>query len=786
VTFLAAWLVFPLLLALLALGCGLLVEEIGRFRLPGALLMPVGLALIIIASQLTTSTDATAELTVPLVTALAAAGLGLSPPWRRGRVEPWVAAAAVTVFALYAAPVVFSGEPTFTGYIKLDDTATWLALTDRVMEHGRDLNGLAPSSYEATLDIYNAGGYPVGAFLPFGIGHTILGTDTAWLYQPCMSFYAAMLALALSELARPLVAVAKARAGIAAIAAQPAILFGYVMWGGIKEIAAAAMLALVATTIPLAVGAGAATTMILPLAVACAGLLAVLSLAGMVWLAPLLVAALALAATRLDSRVTVRRVLWFTAAILVLSVPLLNSSALDVVTNSELHAQSELGNLVEPLNKFQVVGIWPVGDFRRSPGEGAVTALLIGLALFAALAGIVWAFRRRAVALLLYCLGGSVAGVVILQGGSPWVDAKALATISPAVLLAAMVGAFCIYQVGRRVEGGLLAGAIVLGVLWSNVLAYGEVNLAPYDQLSDLERIGERIAGEGPTLMTDNEPYGVRHFLRDADPEGVSELRRRPIPLRGGGEVEEGGIADTDQLQLAGLLVYRTLVLRHTPEQSRPPSPYQLVDNGPFYEVWQLASTPPSGLRHLSLGTGLQPTADAPCDKVRELARAAGQDGQIAFAGRPPNVVFSMSMFEHPAAWTDPSSDLLLPDSAGTASLRIQLPSAGRWHVWLGGSLRGRVDLLVDGQEIGSARNRINYGYYIDLGQLDLTSDSHQVELHFHGSDLHPGSAGPAMPVGPLVFSSAGSADETVTYLPASRAGELCGRRLDWVEALPG
>ena len=41
--------------------------------------------------------------------------------------------------------------PTFTGYISLDDTATWLALTDRTLEEGRSLDGLAPSSYEATL-----------------------------------------------------------------------------------------------------------------------------------------------------------------------------------------------------------------------------------------------------------------------------------------------------------------------------------------------------------------------------------------------------------------------------------------------------------------------------------------------------------------------------------------------------------------------------------------------------------------------------------------------------------
>ena len=51
---------------------------------------------------------------------------------RRFPIAPWAIAAAAGVFAVYAAPIVLSGEATFAGFIKLDDTATWLALTDRV------------------------------------------------------------------------------------------------------------------------------------------------------------------------------------------------------------------------------------------------------------------------------------------------------------------------------------------------------------------------------------------------------------------------------------------------------------------------------------------------------------------------------------------------------------------------------------------------------------------------------------------------------------------------------
>ena len=57
---------------------------------------------------------------------------------------------------------------------------------------------------------------------------------------------AALLTLALWSLARPLIASARLRAATAFIAAQPALLYGYYLWGGIKEIAAAALVASVA------------------------------------------------------------------------------------------------------------------------------------------------------------------------------------------------------------------------------------------------------------------------------------------------------------------------------------------------------------------------------------------------------------------------------------------------------------------------------------------------------------------------------------------------------------
>jgi len=113
-------------------------------------------------------------------------------------------------------------------------------------------------------------------------------------------------------------------------------------------------------------------------------------------------------------------------------------------------------------------------------------------------------------------------------------------------------------------------GAVVAGaVLWSNVLQYHDVWLGPRDQLAELSEIGERFAGQGPALQTEYQPYGVRHFLRKLDAEGASELRVRPVALRDGRLLEKGGYANLDEFADDAVRVYRTLVLRRSPTESR-------------------------------------------------------------------------------------------------------------------------------------------------------------------------------------------------------------------------
>jgi hypothetical protein len=756
-----AWLLFPLLMAALCCGLGLLVDVLSERRLPGALIPPAGLAAMIVIGEFTTWSPGLAKLTVPLVVLLAALGAGLSLPWRFDRPDPGAVAVAVGVFAVFGAPVILSGSPTFAGFIKLDDTATWLAMTDRLMEHGRSLGGLDFSSYYATLKFNLAGGYPIGAFIPFGTGQKLIGGDPAWVFQPYLSFLAATLSLRVWQIVGGAVRRPGPRALAAFIASQPALLYGYAMWGGVKELAAAALLALAAGLAPATVRRGATFRDVFGLALTAAALVAVLSPGGLVWLGPMLVGLAVVAMLRFGWRRGLAQGAFFAVGLAVLSAPVL-ASGLVPPTSKPLVGSNGEGNLRGPLSAFQALGIWPSGDFRFHPDAGVVTAVLIALGLLAALLGLWALWRRRLCTPLLYA-SALLTCALIVALGSPWAAGKALATASPIALSLALVGAMTALRLDR-LTGVVLIAVIAGGVVWSNALGYGGVSLAPYGQLVELEGIGKRFAGEGPALMTEYNPYGARHFLRNLDGEGASELRVRQVPLRGGRTAAKGEAVDTDQIETEALLDYRTLVLRRSPVRSRPPWPYRLVFSGRYYEVWQ---RPAGGARptpeFMPLGEGLEPAVAPRCSTVLAMARqaeaASNRTGRLLAARHAP--VYD----------------------ATSGSLEVS--RAGTYTAWLLGSARGVDKLWVDGHKVGEARHELNNeGGFVELGQVRLSAGRHRAELGFGGADLHPGSAGfPRPTTGPLLLVPAGREAGAIVSVPLREPRRLCGLPWDWIEA---
>jgi hypothetical protein len=153
-----------------------------------------------------------------------------------------------------------------------------------------------------------------------------------------------------------------------------------------------------------------------------------------------------------------------------------------------------LGNLFGQISPFEALGIWPSGDFRLSPGDGAVPPLgYYAGAAFAAillLYGLVLGWRRRETALLAGIAAAALAYAAARAGGTPYTAAKAIEIAAP---LAAIV---IVLPLLRRPVAWLylaVAGACSL-------LALANAPVGPSSYSPALTGLRDDV-GEGPTLV---------------------------------------------------------------------------------------------------------------------------------------------------------------------------------------------------------------------------------------------------------------------------------------------
>jgi hypothetical protein len=782
------WLVAPAGLLLAVVGLSLLAERPLGISLPWTVRPAFGLAIAIVLAQFGTATSFTAKLTLWAILALALLGLAVGrrlPERRPNRSE--IAVAAV-VFLLFSSPFLAIGEATWAGYIKLDDTATWMAITDHVFEYGRGLGNLPPSTHQQVIVDYLGGSYPIGGFVPAALMSKLTAEDVAWVMQPSMAFAAATLGLLLFELARRLVRGAGLAAAIAILASLSSLLLGYYLWGGVKELVAAALLPLGPLLADLAARRNWPRLWWAPLCIAVAAMVVVLGPGGAVWVLPVLLPAVVAAARRRGVsgalRLAIPAALF--SAILVVPVIFGPTGSFDPL-NGGVNESAGIGNLIRPLDPLQMAGIWPTIDFRVDPHLKPAVVVLALLCFAIAAATLLYAVRRGergGLPLVGYVGGGVLGALLIMHFGSPWVDAKAMATISPGILLAALIGIVVLGQrTGFRLESAI-AGALIAGtVAWSAFLAYQGTWFAPRGPNLELESIGNAFAGQGPALSTETAIYGPRHFLRKLDAEGASDRRRRSILLRSGSEPAKGQPVDLDEIQPAELDPYNLLVVRRSPAASRPPAGFGLARAGTYYDVWRRQDPPGTLVEHVPLGTSLDAGDIPACAEMRRLVTVAGGTGKLVAARAATPIAVEFSAAELPQGWTTPTDYTVSPSGSGSLEEAIEVPG-GKYEIWLGGAVFGGVDLHIDGEEVASEQAVVeNAGAVDPIGTVELAPGRHTLKFSYSGAGIDPGSALHPYEVGPLLLEEPVAGDlGTVTVRP-SEYRRLCGRRWDWVEA---
>jgi hypothetical protein len=153
-----------------------------------------------------------------------------------------------------------------------------------------------------------------------------------------------------------------------------------------------------------------------------------------------------------------------------------------------------LGNLFGQISPFEGFGIWPSGDFRLTPGAGAVPALgYYAGAAFATillLYGLVLCQRRRELALIAALAAAALAYAAARLGGTPYTAAKAIEVGAP---LAALV---IVLPLLRRP----VAWLYLLVAAGCSLLALANAPVGPSSYSPILTGLRDEV-GEGPTLV---------------------------------------------------------------------------------------------------------------------------------------------------------------------------------------------------------------------------------------------------------------------------------------------
>ncbi len=256
------------------------------------------------------------------------------------------------------------------------------------------------------------GSYPIGGFVPMAVMTEITGQDLAFTLQPSMAVAAVILSLLLFELSRRLRQGVGASVAVAVVAPLSALLLGYYLWGGVKELVMAALLPLGPILAGQADRRRMAPSAFVSIAITIAAIVAVLGPRrgtmggaaadpGAVRCPADATAGGALGPDRRSDRGT-----WPDPAA---ASDLRARTGPSIRSTEGVTGEAEIGNLYRPLSLLQAAGIWPSLDFRistrtRGPDQAAHDLR--------------FASRR---------VGGGGAAAAEAGPGSPW------SAISPAV-----------------------------------------------------------------------------------------------------------------------------------------------------------------------------------------------------------------------------------------------------------------------------------------------------------------------------------------------------------------
>jgi hypothetical protein len=402
--------------------------------------------------------------------------------------------------------------------------------------------------------------------------------------------------------------------------------------------------------------------------------------------------------------------------------------------------QASVGRLSSPVFPGEALGIWPNGDFRVVRGDvtGAYPALALGL--LAAALGALAAIRRRDWGLVAV----GAAAVILYIGArlfaSIYVDAKALAVMSPLVVVAALGALFAPRlpaATARYVLGGIVAVALAISTV-------GALRAAPvgFDQRGDeLESLAGLIQGRSVAFLGVDRFSG--YWLRGTlmrSPGGYvpSEVKARRK------KVWQKGLAmDLDTLSARRLDDFEYAITTRAAYQSTAPRNFKTVVRTPSYVLWRRSgATPP--LQVID--------KDGTPGRVLDCASAQGRR---------------------------------LSELSGTATV-IPEPVTGRPRDWSRGSPFDAPETATQSLDLGPGSWRLSLQYHSQV-PLTVSAAGSKVELppSLDGMYLTHQGQGAFWPAGQVRGRGGGSTAVTVSAARPSRLQRALGvKRQVWLGTL--
>jgi hypothetical protein len=207
-----------------------------------------------------------------------------------------------------------------------------------------------------------------------------------------------------------------------------------------------------------------------------------------------------------------------------------------------------LGNLFGQVSPFEALGIWPSGDFRLAPGDGAVPAVGYYLGVAFALALLVYGIyrcgRRRESALLAGLATAALAYLAARAGGTAYTAAKAIEIAAPLAALTILLP--LLGESDWRVVGSLgpktrqrtiatfAAALFVVSAGVCSLLAFANAPVGPSTYSPALTGLRPLVAHDSTLVLASDELLSDQH----GTPYIAWELRGGRVCVAAEGELD--------------------------------------------------------------------------------------------------------------------------------------------------------------------------------------------------------------------------------------------------------